>query len=263
MRVGLLGGSFNPAHQGHAHVAALARALLRLDQVWLLVSPGNPLKPTRGMAPFAQRLASARAVADGRRVVATGIEAALGTRYTADTLRALRRRFPLVHFVWLMGADNLTQLPRWRRWMDIARAMPIAVVPRPSYNHRALAGQAARRLRRSRIAAHRAGTLADQAAPAWAFLPVSQNPTSATEIRAAARADGRAEQKEPSHRQKATHRAGAPGPARRATQDAGAQAGASRLARGRQNAGHAAQESGRGRTAAGGQAGRPQTPARP
>jgi nicotinate-nucleotide adenylyltransferase len=263
MRVGLLGGSFNPAHQGHAHVAALARALLGLDQVWLLVSPGNPLKPTRGMAPFAQRLASAQAIADGRRVVATGIEAALGTRYTVDTLRALRRRFPLVRFVWLMGADNLTQLPRWRRWLDIARAMPIAVLPRPGYNHRALAGQAARRLRRSRVPAHRAHTLADQATPAWTFLPVSQNPMSATEIRAAARADGRAEQKEPSHRQKATHRARAPGAARRASQDAGAQAGAPRPARGRQDPGHAAQESGGGRTAPGGEGRHPQAPPRP
>jgi len=267
MRVGLLGGSFNPAHQGHAHVAALARALLGLDQVWLLVSPGNPLKSSRGMAPFARRLASARAIADGRRVVATDIEAALGTRYTVDTLRALRRRFPLVRFVWLMGADNLTQLPRWRRWMDIARAMPIAVLPRPRYNHRALAGRAARRLRRSRIAARRAGILADHATPAWTFLPVSQNPTSATEIRAAARADERAEQKEPSHRQKATHRARAPAAARRAAQDAGAQAGAPRPARGRQDAGHAAQEGGRGRAApngkTGGEAGGPQTPARP
>lgn len=267
MRVGLLGGSFNPAHQGHAHVAALARALLGLDQVWLLVSPGNPLKPSRGMAPFAQRLASARAIADGRRVVATDIEATLGTRYTVDTLRALRRRFPLVRFVWLMGADNLTQLPRWRRWMDIARAMPIAVLPRPSYNHRALAGQAARRLRRSRIAARRAGTLADQATPAWTFLPVAQNPTSATAIRAAARADGRAQQKEPSHRQKATHRARAPGAARRAAQDAGPQAAASRLARGRQDTRHTAQEGRRSGAAAdgktGGKAGGPQVPARP
>lgn len=248
MRVGLLGGSFNPAHQGHAHVAARARALLRLDQVWLLVSPGNPLKPQHGMAPFAARLASAQAIADGRRVVATAIEAALGTRYTVDTLRALRRRFPLVRFVWLMGADNLTQLPRWRRWMDIARAMPIAVLPRPSYNHRALAGLAARRLRRSRVAAGQATTLADRDAPAWTFLPVAQNPASATAIRAAKRLGKRAEQKEPSHSQKATDRSRAPGPAGRAAQDADPQAGASRPAAGRQDAGDAAQEGRRRRT---------------
>jgi len=129
MRVGLLGGSFNPAHEGHRHVAELARRRLRLDQVWLLVSPGNPLKPVAGMAPLAERLASARRLADGRRIVATAIEADLGTRYTADTLAALRQRFPRVHFVWLMGADNLVQLPRWRHWLRIAAAMPFAVVP--------------------------------------------------------------------------------------------------------------------------------------
>jgi nicotinate-nucleotide adenylyltransferase len=121
--------------------------------VWLLVSPGNPLKPVAGMAPLAARLASARRIADGRRIVATAIEADLGTRYTADTLAALRRRFPRARFVWLMGADNLEQLPRWRRWRQIVASMPFAVVPRPTYNHRALASLAAYRLRRSRRAA--------------------------------------------------------------------------------------------------------------
>ena len=124
MRVGLLGGSFNPAHDGHRHVAELALRHLRLDQVWLLVSPGNPLKPGDGMAPLADRLAAAARIGDGRRVVATGIEAALGTRYTVDTLRVLLRRFPRVRFVWIMGADILVQLPRWRRWTDIVRRLP-------------------------------------------------------------------------------------------------------------------------------------------
>ena len=123
VRIGLLGGSFNPAHSGHRHVAERALAALGLDQVWLLVSPGNPLKPSRGMAPFAARLASARRIADGRRVVATGIEARLGTRYTADTLAELRRRFPRARFVLLLGADNLEQLPRWRRWRGSAGAL--------------------------------------------------------------------------------------------------------------------------------------------
>ncbi|HEY4171427.1 MAG TPA: nicotinate-nucleotide adenylyltransferase, partial [Rhodopila sp.] len=138
-RVGLLGGSFNPAHAGHRHVATLALRRLRLNQVWLLVSPGNPLKPTAGMAPLADRLASATRIADGRRIVASGIEAAFRTRYTVDTLRKLTRRFPRIRFVWIMGADILEQLPRWQRWTDIVRRMPFVVLPRPSYTHRALA----------------------------------------------------------------------------------------------------------------------------
>jgi len=115
-------------------VARLALKRLRLDQVWLLVSPGNPLKPTAGMAPMADRLRSAAGIADGRRILATGIEARLHTLYTYDTLRALRRLFPYVQFVWLMGADNLVQLPRWQHWIGITRLMPFAVVPRPTYN---------------------------------------------------------------------------------------------------------------------------------
>jgi nicotinate-nucleotide adenylyltransferase len=185
MRIGLLGGSFNPAHEGHRHVAKLALRRLALDQVWLLVSPGNPLKPARGMAPFEKRLASAGRVADGRHVVASGIETALATRYTVDTLRALRRRFPLARFVWLMGADNLAQLPLWRGWLAIARGMPIAVLPRPGYNHRALAGRAARRLGHARLASRCAATLSLRIAPAWIFLPVPQHAASASAIRAA------------------------------------------------------------------------------
>jgi nicotinate-nucleotide adenylyltransferase len=183
MHVGLLGGSFNPAHAGHLHLARLALRRLRLDQVWLLVSPGNPLKPARGMAALPDRLASARAIADGRRVIATDIERQFGTRYTADTLRALRLRFPRVTFIWLMGADNLTQLPRWRGWMGIARQTRFAVMPRPTYNHRALAEQAARRLRRWRVPARQAPALASSAAPGWVFLESRQNPVSATDIR--------------------------------------------------------------------------------
>ena len=183
MRVGLLGGSFNPAHAGHLHVARTALARLGLDQVWLLVSPGNPLKPALGMAPLADRLASARTIGDGRRIVATAIEAALGTRFTVDTLRELRRRFPRIHFVWLMGADNLAQLPRWRRWQDIVGAMPFAVLPRPTYNHRALASRAALRLRPHRRAAREAGLLAATTPPSWTYLSTRQHHASATAIR--------------------------------------------------------------------------------
>jgi nicotinate-nucleotide adenylyltransferase len=184
MRIGLLGGSFNPAHEGHRHIVELARRRLRLDQVWLLVSPGNPLKPQRGMAPLHQRLASARAMADGRRVVASAIEAVLGTRYTIETLCRLLRRFPRVRFIWLMGADILDQLPRWRRWQEIARRIPFAVLPRPGYNHRALAGHAVRRLAHARRPARSAAMLADLAAPAWIFLCVPQHSASASVIRA-------------------------------------------------------------------------------
>jgi nicotinate-nucleotide adenylyltransferase len=183
MCVGLLGGSFNPAHAGHRHVAELALRRLRLDQVWLLVSPGNPLKSHQGMAPLHERLAGARAIGDHRRIVASAIEAAFRTRYTVDTLRVLLRRFPRVRFVWLMGADILAQLPRWRRWWDIVRRLAFAVLPRPGYNHLALAGQAARRLRAMRHPARQAALIVGHA-PGWVFLPAPQNITSATQIRA-------------------------------------------------------------------------------
>ena len=183
-RIGLLGGSFNPAHEGHRHVAEAVRRALRLDEVWLMVSPGNPLKPRAGMAPLAQRLASARAVADGRRIIATDIEAALGTRYTRDALAALHRRFPRARFVFVIGADNLVQLPRWQRWEGLAADTPIAVLPRPGWTRRALAGQAAERLARHR---RRPGALLagpEKAHAPWTFVPAAEHPASATAIRA-------------------------------------------------------------------------------
>ena len=183
-RVGLLGGSFNPAHEGHRHVAVLAMTRLRLDQVWLMVSPGNPLKPSGGMAPLRERLAGAAAIGDGRRIVATAIEAAFGTRYSVDTMRVLRQRFPRTSFVWIMGADLLMQLPRWRHWREIVRALAFVVLPRPLYTMRALAGQAARCLRDRRRPAHEASILS-RSRSGWVFLPASENPTSATAIRAA------------------------------------------------------------------------------
>jgi nicotinate-nucleotide adenylyltransferase len=184
MRIGLLGGSFNPAHEGHRHIVALARQRLRLDQVWLMVSPGNPLKQARGMAPLAQRLAGARQLADGRRVLASAIEAVFGTRYTIDTLRRLQRQFPRARFVWLMGADILPQLPRWRRWLEFARRIPIAVLPRPGYNFLALSSRAARRFAGARRPVRLASRLADLRPPAWVFLCVPQHAASATAIRA-------------------------------------------------------------------------------
>ncbi len=157
---------------------------LRLDQVWLLVTPANPLKRPAGMAPFAERLRSVRRIADGRRILATDIERRLGTHYTVDTLRLLRQRFPRARFVWLMGADNLAQFPRWNGWLRIARTVGFAVLPRPHYTAAGLAGQAAQRLRRARVATRRAGSLADAQPPAWVFLPGRLHAASATAIRA-------------------------------------------------------------------------------
>jgi len=150
-----------------------------------MVSPGNPLKPVRGMAKLAQRLASARAVADGRRVVATDIEARLGTRFTIDTLRLLQRRFSRVAFVWIAGADILQQLPHWRSWRQIARQVPFAILPRPGYNRAALAGCAAAVLRGARWPARAATVLAGCTPPAWVFLTAPQHAASASAIRAA------------------------------------------------------------------------------
>jgi nicotinate-nucleotide adenylyltransferase len=154
-----------------------------LNQLWLMVSPGNPLKPSQDMAPLAARLASAQRLADGRRIIATDIEARLGTRYTADTLRELKRRFPAARFVWLMGADNLIQLPRWGRWGQIMRAMPMLVLPRPGATRRALAAQAAKAYRQYRLPARAGVCLALAEPPAWILLPVRENPVSATELR--------------------------------------------------------------------------------
>jgi nicotinate-nucleotide adenylyltransferase len=197
MRIGLLGGSFNPAHAWHLHIARTALARLRLDQVWLLVSPGNPLKPAAGMAALSERLASASRLADGRRIIATDIERHLHTRYTSDTLQALRLRFPCVKFVWLMGADNLGQLPRWRGWLRIARMVPFAVLPRPTYTRGALAGRAAERLAQARRPGRQAAVLADQLPPAWVFLDGPQNPLSATAIRKAAAGEERSPESPP------------------------------------------------------------------
>ncbi len=182
----MLGGSFNPAHEGHLHIALMAIRRLRLDQVWLLVSPGNPLKQPAGMGALPKRLDSARKIADGRRVIATDIERHLHTRFTVDTLRALKRRFPRAYFVWLMGADNLAQFPQWRGWMRIAREVPFAVLPRPTYTAPARAGRAARRLAFARHAAREAPVLAACPAPAWVFLDGRENPVSATALRKAA-----------------------------------------------------------------------------
>jgi nicotinate-nucleotide adenylyltransferase len=181
-RIGLLGGSFNPAHEGHRHVSLEALKRLRLDEVWWLVAPQNPLKPIAGMAPFAERLKQAAMLAHDRRIRVLDIEARLGTHYTADTLVALQVLFPRQHFVWLMGADNLAQIRYWRRWRSIFSRVPVAVFARPTYCLRALAALAAKRFARRRIRPP-ARRLARLRPPAWVFLPVKLDPSSATAIR--------------------------------------------------------------------------------
>jgi nicotinate-nucleotide adenylyltransferase len=183
IRIGLLGGSFNPAHEGHLHVARAAMIHAGLHQLWLMVSPGNPLKPAIGMAPLTDRLASARRFADGRRIIATDIERHLHTTYTAKTLAGLRKKFPRAEFVWLMGADNLSQLPKWNRWLRIAQTMPMLILPRPNETKRALAGQAVARLKRHRLPARAGLNLGRTPAPGWILLPGRENPASATALR--------------------------------------------------------------------------------
>jgi nicotinate-nucleotide adenylyltransferase len=186
-RIGLLGGSFNPAHGGHLHLSLLALQRLALDEIWWLVSPQNPLKPAEGMAPFAARLAQARAIAAPHpRIAVTDLESRLGSsRYTADILKTLRRRYPRLRFIWLMGADNLIQFPHWQRWSEIFRTVPIAVFDRPSYSLRALSGIAAKRFATHRVRVNAARQLAEMTPPAWVFFHTRLDPRSASRIRSA------------------------------------------------------------------------------
>ena len=184
-RVGLLGGSFNPAHGGHRRISLHALRQLGLDEVWWLVSPGNPLKAKAGMAPLAARFLSARRAARRAPIRPTAIEAELGTLYTIDTLRALRRRFPNRRFVWLMGADNLAQFHRWRDWRNIARTVPIAVVTRPGYDEQALKAPAMGWLRRFVRPAAEVRNWTRWRLPSLVLLQLPPDPTSATAIRAA------------------------------------------------------------------------------
>ena len=183
LRVGLLGGSFNPPHDAHRALSLFALKRLQLDQVWWLVTPGNPLKDTTGLPALEQRLAAARKLAAHPAIHVTGIEAVLRTRYTVDTIAALRRRFPNVRFVWLMGADNLSQFHRWRRWREITQFVPIAVIDRPTDSFRAFAAPAALALSKYRHNEHKAAQLAAMDAPAWIFLHGMKSTISSTELR--------------------------------------------------------------------------------
>jgi nicotinate-nucleotide adenylyltransferase len=182
---GILGGSFNPAHGAHRRISLFAIQALALDEVWWLVSPGNPLKPPEGMAALAARVRSAKRQARRAPIRVTAIEREFGTRFTIDTLRALKRRFPRRRFVWLMGSDNLAQFHRWKDWRGIAREMPIAVIARPGYDRRALASPAMAWLRRYRLPAARFKNRGEWSAPALIELRFDPDPRSATEIRRA------------------------------------------------------------------------------
>jgi nicotinate-nucleotide adenylyltransferase len=186
MRVGLFGGSFDPAHEGHAHVAETARRRLGLHRVIWLVSPQNPLKP-HASAPLARRMDSARRMARGSAMIVSDLETRIGTRFTIDTLRWLRARHPGVRFVWVMGGDNLRQLPRWRGWADILRAVPVAVVARPGgTTAQLLAGRLstpARRFAHARLPRRAARCLPVTAPPAWTYLEAPLHPASSTALR--------------------------------------------------------------------------------
>lgn len=183
-RIGLLGGSFNPAHEGHREISLAALKLLRLDAVWWLVTPGNPLKAEAyDYMPYAERLAHARKVADHPRIVVSNFEERRGLQYTVDTLEALRELWPQIHFVWLMGADSLEGFHKWKDWRRIASLAPIAVFNRPGHEAGALASEAAREFALFRVPASRAVEIVDAYPPAWTFVETTRNPASATEIR--------------------------------------------------------------------------------
>ncbi len=186
LTIGLLGGSFNPAHEGHLSMSLFALKQLGLDQVWWLVSKQNPLKPVKGMAPLEQRVKSAKEFATHPRILVTTLESELKTRFTVDTLRALMRRFPNVRFVWLMGADNLLQIPRWRDWQVIFYLVPVVVFRRPSYHVGRGLGRAALRFGRAWHPLTHGKEVARAARnrlPAWIILDNKLNYISATQIR--------------------------------------------------------------------------------
>ncbi len=181
-RIGLLGGSFDPAHKGHAHITLEALKRFGLDEVWWLVSPGNPLKSI-GPAPLARRLEVARNVMQHPKVEVTALERYLGTRFTAETLASLKAAYPGVTFVWLMGADNLATLHKWERWRDIVAQVPIGVLARPGQRISARLSPAARRFRSARLRSREAARLSNCEAPAWCFVNVPMTDFSSTEIR--------------------------------------------------------------------------------
>jgi nicotinate-nucleotide adenylyltransferase len=184
MKIGLFGGTFDPPHRAHRAVCLIAMRRLGLDRVWWLVTPGNPLKDTRGLSPLAERLAAARALANHPRIDVTGLEADIGARYTYDTIRYLTTHCPGVRFVWIMGADNLRSFHRWQNWRGIADLVPIAVVDRLGPSLYATAGIAGQTLARFRLPEQAAATLPGRRPPAWVYLHGLKSPLSSTALRA-------------------------------------------------------------------------------
>ena len=185
LRIGLYGGSFNPPHAAHLALARTALRRLRLDQVWWLVSPGNPLKDNRALPTVEARARAAQGMAGGdRRIRVTALEATHGLVYTADTIAFLVRRFPRVRFVWLMGADSLASFHRWRDWQAILRTVPVAIIDRPGFTFAPIAARAPLAFARARLPEHAARTLADRPAPAWVYLHGPRTPLSSTALRA-------------------------------------------------------------------------------
>ena len=183
MRIGLLGGSFNPPHLAHRAISLFAIKRLKLDRVWWLVTPGNPLKEHGALHDLDARAEAARKMADDPRIDISCLESVIGTRYTVDTISYLRRRASGLRFVWIMGADNLAQFHRWQNWRRIASEVPIAVIDRPPQSFRALAAPAAQALARYRLPENQAVRLADQRAPAWVFLTGMKLKLSSTGLR--------------------------------------------------------------------------------
>ncbi len=190
MRIGLFGGTFDPPHQAHLAAALLALKRLKLDRVWWLVTPGNPLKNTRGLAPLAKRIAAARALTSHPRIDITGLEAVIKTRYTYDTISWLLARCPGVRFVWIMGADNLRSFHRWQKWHKIVEMVPIVVIDRLGPSLYAAASPAGNVLARVRIPEHDAAALPDRKPPVWAYLHGLKSPLSSTALRALRTGDG-------------------------------------------------------------------------
>ncbi|MEO1282319.1 MAG: nicotinate-nucleotide adenylyltransferase [Pseudomonadota bacterium] len=183
VRIGVMGGSFNPPHVGHVTVAKTAVRRLGLQKLWWLVTPGNPLKSHDGLPSQDARMAAARALARDSRMVMTGFEDELKSPFTAETLTFLRRRHPTAQFVWVMGADNLAGFHRWQNWRDIAEAMPFVVVDRPGWRFPALSSPAARALASFRIPEERAALVPGHDAPCWTFLSTRLCPMSSTQLR--------------------------------------------------------------------------------
>jgi nicotinate-nucleotide adenylyltransferase len=185
MRIGLFGGTFDPPHAAHRAACLIAMKRLDLERVWWLVTPGNPLKDSRGLAPLDERVAAARALAQHPRIDVTGLEAAIGAHYTYDTMHYLLARCPGVRFVWIMGADNLRTFHRWQKWREIAAMVPIAVIDRLGPSLYATAGLAGQALARYRLPDSQARMLANRPPPAWIYLHGLKSPLSSTALRAA------------------------------------------------------------------------------